>query len=499
MSGARVDGTGKPRPHADVITPGPAFRPAMFGRAWCALRGGGCRLASGALLALALVGCAHYPLNARLQHYAPGEGYRLENLQARDNSGSLFVVLAFSGGGTRAAALAYGVLEQLQHTDIMWEGRRKSLLDEVDIISAVSGGSYTAAYYALYRERLFTDFERDFLLRNVQGQLTRRLLAPGNLVRTMSPTFGRSDLVAEYLDQYLFHGATFGDLEQHGRPFVLLNASDMSLGTRFEFTQDQFDLLCSDLTTYPIARAVAASSAVPVVLSPLTLRNYAGSCGYREPAWVQAALDDRAASARRYYQARDLRSYLDRAQRPYVHLLDGGLTDNTGLRALLERIQTGRDPQRLPHMLGVATLRKAVLIMVSAETPPSRRLDRSEAVPSIVQVIRNVRHITIGRYSFETTELFKARFEALARDGGNVDTKFYLIEVTFEALSDPAERKRFTGIPTSFALPAADVEALRQVAGRLLRESPDYRRLLHDLAAQGKESDPAAIEPPTAH
>lgn len=465
---------------------------AMVGSAWRALRGSGRRLASGSLLAFALAGCAHYPVNARLDQYAPTQGYRLENLSAEDNSGSLFVVLAFSGGGTRAAALAYGVLEQLQQTEIVWEGRRKSLLDEVDLISAVSGGSYTAAYYALYRERLFTDFERDFLLRNVQGQLTRKLLAPVNLTRTVSPTFGRSDLVAEYLDKYLFHGATFGDLQQHGRPFVLLNASDMSLGTRFEFTQDQFDLLCSDLTTYPLSRAVAASSAVPVVFSPLTLRNYAGSCGYQEPAWVQTALDHRAASARRYYQASELRSYLDRTRRPYVHLLDGGISDNTGLRALLER-----DPQRLPHAVGVAALRTVVLITVSAETRPSRRLDRNEAVPSIFQVIHNVKDIPIGRYSFETTELFKARFEALARNSGNVDTRFYLAEVTFEALSDPDEHKRFADIPTSFALPAGDVVALRQVAGRLLRESPGYRRLLQDLDAQGGSTSQVVIKPPT--
>lgn len=469
-------------------------RPALLARAWRKLRGSGGRLASGLLLAFALVGCAHDPVNAQLEQYAPNDGYRLENLPAPNNSGSLFAVLAFSGGGTRAAALAYGVLEQLQQTDIVWEGRRKSLLDEVDLISAVSGGSYTAAYHALYRERLFTDFEPDFLLRNVQGQLTRKLLAPGNLARTISPTFGRSDLVAEYLDKYLFHGATFSDLQQYGRPFVLLNASDMSLGTRFEFTRDQFDLLCPGLATYRLSRAVAASSAVPVVLSPLTLRNYAGSCGYHEPAWVQAAPDDRAASARRYYQASNMRSCLDRAQRPYVHLLDGGISGDTGLRALLERAQTEREPQRLPHAPGMAALSKVVLITVSAETPPSRRLDHSEAVSSVFQVIRNVKNIPIGRYSFETTELFKARFEALARDSGNVDTRFYLVEVTSEALSDPVEYKRFADIPTSFALPAGDVDALHRVAGRLLHRSPDDRRLLRGLGAQDEWPGLAAIK-----
>ena len=98
-------------------------------------------------------GCARFPLNPPLAHYEAGAGYRFANLSHAHNSDSLFVVLTFSGGGTRAAALAYGVLEALRATPIVWEGERRSLLDEVDVISAVSGGSFTAAYYALKRER----------------------------------------------------------------------------------------------------------------------------------------------------------------------------------------------------------------------------------------------------------------------------------------------------------------------------------------------------------
>src|SRR6266516_4947758 len=84
------------------------------------------------LLALLLAGCAHYPVNARLTHAAPETGYRFTNLSHTNNSDSLFVVLAFSGGGTRAAALSYGVLEELAKTQIVWEGKRGRLLDEVD-------------------------------------------------------------------------------------------------------------------------------------------------------------------------------------------------------------------------------------------------------------------------------------------------------------------------------------------------------------------------------
>src|SRR6266550_8876839 len=123
-------------------------------------------------------GCAHYPENARIEHYDPQSGYRFRNLSHPGNSDSLQVFLAFSGGGTRAAALSYGVLEELARTQIVWEGQHRRLLDEVDYISAVSGGSFTAAYYALYGDRIFDDFENKFLNQNVQGQLMGRMGSP---------------------------------------------------------------------------------------------------------------------------------------------------------------------------------------------------------------------------------------------------------------------------------------------------------------------------------
>jgi NTE family protein len=116
---------------------------------------------------LVVAGCAHYPVNARLAQYNPDAGYRYKTLSDPENSDSLLVVLAFSGGGHRAAALSYGVLEELARTDIVWEGQPKRLLDEVDMISAVSGGSFTAAYYALFGDEMFRDYETKFLKQNI--------------------------------------------------------------------------------------------------------------------------------------------------------------------------------------------------------------------------------------------------------------------------------------------------------------------------------------------
>src|SRR4029077_2751468 len=110
-----------------------------------------------------LAGCASFSApNLPLARYLPEAGYRFERLEPGDNSDELFVIVTFSGGGTRAAALAYGVLEALRDTTIQWRGRSRALLDEVDVISSISGGSFPAAYYALRGRQIFDEFPDKF-------------------------------------------------------------------------------------------------------------------------------------------------------------------------------------------------------------------------------------------------------------------------------------------------------------------------------------------------
>src|SRR5512139_1158231 len=94
-------------------------------------------------VAIIVVGCAHYPVNQPIKEYRPGTGYRFSQIKPPENSDSLLLFLTFSGGGTRAASLAYGVLEELRKSEVIIDGRRRRLLDEVDWISSVSGGSFT--------------------------------------------------------------------------------------------------------------------------------------------------------------------------------------------------------------------------------------------------------------------------------------------------------------------------------------------------------------------
>src|SRR6185369_6528796 len=273
---------------------------------------------------------------------------------------------------------------------------RGRLLDEVDLISAVSAGSFTAAYYGLYGDRLFNDFESAFLKRNIQSGLLAPYFSPLNWFRLASPKFSRIDLAAEYYDRHLFGGHTFGDLRTQGRrPFLMINANDMSLGARFEFTQDQFDLLCSDLAQFPLGRAVAASSAFPILLSPVTLRNYAGSCDSPERGWIQAALANRATSTRRRNQALEARSYLDSTNRPFIHLLDGGLADNLGLRGPLEAIVARGGDVDSGQWFQMDQMRKVVLVVVNASVTPDYGASRREDSPSLRQVARAAGRVPI--------------------------------------------------------------------------------------------------------
>jgi hypothetical protein len=119
------------------------------------------------------------------------------------------------------------------------------------------------------------------------GTRAAALYNPTNWLRLASDSYGRSELAADYYDEILFGGATFSDLIPLQTPVAVVTGTDLSTGARFEFSQDTFDLLCSDLGSARLARAAATSSAVPVLLSPVTYRNYGGKCDAMLPIWVQ--------------------------------------------------------------------------------------------------------------------------------------------------------------------------------------------------------------------
>lgn len=460
-----------------------------------------------ALLALALLGaCASFPPNPPLKQYVPKAGYGFDALEPGPrNTDHMIVVLSFSGGGTRAAALAYGVLEALRDTTIQWQGRTVRLLDEVDVISSVSGGSFTAAYYALRGEEIFTEFPKRFLYRKVQSELIGQLFSPLNWPRLAGASYGRSDLAAEYYDRELFAGATYAELfARKRRPLVILNATDMSTGTPFPFIQDQFDMMCSDLGGVTLARAVASSSAFPGSLTPLTFRNYAGSCGYFQPPWVKRAANDRMTrdNPRRTARAEN-RLSLAGEGRPYVHLTDGGVADNLGLREPINALTSTNHPWSLVQMMNNGPMEKLVIIAVNAASGADLKRDRSADVPGLIDNVVNAAEVPLSNYSFDTVELLNKAVDDQVRDANIVEScnrqsaakgaqcalnlptarkvDFYPVQVAFEYIASPQERAEFRALPTTFALEPDVVDRLRAVGRRLLFEDPSFRRLLDDL------------------
>ena len=455
-------------------------------------------------LCMGLAACAAPLLNPPLETYDYRHGYRFGNCSTGDNPDELFIAVSFSGGGTRAAAFSYGVLKGLRETMVTHKGGQIRLLDEVDLISSVSGGSFTAAYYGLYGGRIFDDFENRFLKHNVQGDLAiRTFVYPWNWFRLLSPNFSRIDIAAAYYDEKLFNHQTYNGLAQNcRRPFTVINATDLSLGARFEFSQGQFDLLQSDLSGVSVGRAVASSSAFPGLLTPLTMQNYEKTV-FAEPVWVDRVIQfDRDISPRRYKFAQEVRSYFNTVDRPYVHLVDGGVSDNIGLRGIIyslmypdvlisgdQRDVTDSREFNLQRMIADHKIKKLLIIVVDAKPGEDVHLDQSQTTPGLVPVINAVASAPMANYSFETVQLLreylKQRRNELRKAPDPFELKTYVMHLRFDLIADPVVRKEIKELGTNFHLPDEAVTLLIDQGAKLLQDSNIFQnKFLKDLKSQ---------------
>jgi len=475
-------------------------------------------LATACAALLGLAGCASRPINPPITQVDPTGGYTFQTRQKHFKSQDTLVVLAFSGGGTRAAAFSYGVLEFLQRTQVVApNGAKLRLIDAVDMITGVSGGSFTALAYGLYGEKLFVDYEQRFLKRDVQGELVSRSLNPKYWGDFIGGSAGRSELAANYYDEILFNGATFGDLDRGTGPFIVASATDISTGSRVPFNQSVFNIMCSDLNAVRLARAASASSAVPVVLSTVTLNNYGGSCKHEVPAWVkmftQSDNPPRPA-ARAIRELKEAQVLADGVKRPYVHLVDGGISDNVGMRGVLDALQL----LEALHAAGIPTpldhVKRIVVVVVNSLSSPPTKWDTTEKGPGVAEVLLQSTGVPIDHYSYEAVELLKdisarwdtaRRLRELAGCEVNKDApvcaairvpqaKIYAIDVSFAALQDKAERDYLNLQPTSFVLPPEAVDRLRAAAGTIISASPEFQRMVKEAGVK-VVTDPAPGKP----
>ena len=235
---------------------------------------------------------------------------------------------------------------------------------------------------------------------------------------------------------------------------------------------------------------------MPILLTPVTLRNYAGSCGFTLPEKSETILREQDTTKRAFHYLNNVRPYLDADKTKYIHLVDGGVADNLGLRAALDRVLALGGVWETLKYAGLENTRKVVFIVVNAETEVSSTLSLFGKPPAFAAMLNSYSSIAITRYNFETVMLLRESFSrwtdeiqknrcagkpVSTESGACGDIKFYLIEVKFDALKDEVERHYFTRLPTSFKLSEEQVDKLLDAAHRILTQSGEFRQLLDDL------------------
>ncbi len=191
----------------------------------------------------------------------------------------MVVALAFSGGGTRAAAFSFGVLTGFDETPVHMAGaydlaarphrlrfRRLRRLGAGGLLrpeEARGHGRFQATLPAAQRA----------------GQSAVTNLSLFNIAKGLKGGVNDPTAFPKWLDANLYGGATFKSTD--------LRAAADGLDQRVRHLQSHtvlfdrtvtFSALCSDLSTYPISQAVAASAAVPVVFAPVVIQNFTGGC-----------------------------------------------------------------------------------------------------------------------------------------------------------------------------------------------------------------------------
>ena len=443
------------------------------------------------ILYLSACNLATYQPLQTIEQLNPQSGYRMKEVIKQQDSN--LILLMFSGGGSRAAALGYGVLEQFKHTPVKSGRQAGNLLENIDLVYGVSGGSLLAAYFALQGADVIPKFENDFLKKNFQSEVINQILSFSNLPRLTSPQFGRGDLLQEQLNLALYRNATFADLAHKRKgPFAVISATDMNIGQKITFTQEFFDSLCLNLNDLEIARAVAASSSVPLIFSPLTLNNNGGNCNYTIPelAILEASERDGGLKSKNIEEVKNILSlYQNSKERPFIHLVDGGLTDNLGLSSLTD-IYDVMGQEKIYRKALESGLKRIVVINVNAQNEVTSEIDQSADVPGVTDVVNTIINVPIDRNTQITLRRFREFAEQWNKNMRKIPApdrvELYFVSLSLKDLPESPLRKEVLNISTSFYLPASDINKLKRAAQILLENSTEYRTMLKSLQQSGK-------------
>jgi NTE family protein len=299
-------------------------------------------------------------------------------------------------------------------------------------------------------------------------------------------------------------------------PVVSVDATDIANGISFAFTQPYFDLLCSDLSSFPVARAVAASNGFPVLFSPITLISYNKRCQSERPPTAAPAewADTPDDLSRRALLARTANRYLDPERTQYVHLMDGGIADNLALRGVANgaiALDASNDSFRRVAL----KTRRVLVLSVDGQSATDPALSKERVVTGLSQIFGAVSGTQIDAYNFETMILTDGELQQLVDSLQKVrcaqgrvierhdcaDVRGALVHISLASIPDPQERQRLQAIPTGLTIPDADVDLLVGSGERLVQQNPTIRQLISDLdraAVVGAQAKPLPLARPVS-
>lgn len=480
------------------------------------------RIAPAAALAVWLGGCASLGIADPDNQPITGNAEQAFASSRTDPTAGddVLVGLAFSGGGTRASAFAHGVLLEIDQTTVRTRTGAHSLLDSVGFVSGVSGGAVTAAYYGLKKRAALADFRERFLIRNAEAGLNTSV-DPLSLVKALGGGVNDVKVFSRWLNDNVFDGATFADFRKTPGPRVWINASDIYNRTPFIYGEATFIALCSNLATYPIADAVAASAAVPIVFTPMVIKTYPGGCTDKPPEWLERAHTNPNTPPMLKAFADALYSYHD-GKTKFVKLLDGGLVDNYGLSGFTIARLSARTAHEPLSPEQAVRLKRSIVILVDSGRAPSGDWVQKVEGPSGTELIMAAADTAVqasvraSYTAFERTmsdwqrQLISWRCGLSAdqrkRYGAPAnwncrDLKVFVNRVGFDQLGTQ-RAAALNAVDTRLKLPTDQVDAVIAAGRDALRINPTFRDFLRGMGGRPmlppvvpEESIPVAAAP----
>jgi NTE family protein len=396
------------------------------------------------------------------------------------------VLVAISGGGTRAAAVGWRALETLRTVPYRFKNAagqtvESNLGTEVDLIAGISGGSFTATAWCLGQNEM-QRFRKNFIERDIQKALAGIFTTPKGVLALFSCRYSRINFAAEIYDQEVFDQKTFAALPD--RPLLRLHATNLALGQRFTFTPETFAAIASNLSSYPLGYACAASSAFPILLNPMTLRNYPPALDLKADLGYQSDKQNAREDLHKDLQVRT-RDYYNEKQNAYLHLADGGLVDNQGLQSILDEFQTnGLINRRINYT--TPSLQRLIIININAGVAPPSSSGRSAAPPGVFSVVESTMVSSMDVLSerrwmdikSQCRDLMSAKIDVGATTPSYAELEEpYRVEISFRNIEDPGDFQKAMDLPTSFHLTSDELSLVDRVVPVLLNEDPEFKRL----------------------